>query len=184
MKKHIIKTSVFIACLLVLTVSLSYSFYTYQVTTIGDKDTTNVAMGKIDLDFQTSQYFNNPQMMLIKDEEAELKADHTDFTVGHTEESTMDLFYFVSLTDITISENFKSPDFKWSLMKNGEVAASGNFANIGSETSMLLTEEPILLSLGSTDTLILRVWLSETDQDQSALYNGNFSGKVEVSARV
>lgn len=183
MKSHILKSTIFVFCLLVLTMSLSYSFYTYQVTNVNDIRETQVDTGQIDVDFATTEYINNLNIMLIKDEEAPTKAEHTDFTVSHTSSSNLDFYYFVSLTDLTISENFKSPDFKWSLLRNGSEVANGNFANVGDSPTLLLTENGLLLNVGESDSLVLRVWLSETDVDQSSLYNGSFTAKVQVTTK-
>lgn len=183
MKSHILRSTVLVCSLIMLTLSISYSYYNIGVTKVNDLDETTVYTGSLVIKFETSRYINNTSILPIKDENVATKADHTDFTITHDTGSTLDTYYFVSLVDVTISDNFKaSNDFRWSLLLDGTEVSSGDFTSING-SQLLLTDTPILLEVGDTDSLELRIWIRETEVDQSSLYNGKFAGKVQVTAQ-
>lgn len=177
-----------IAVLFVLTIIVAAlgSTYAYFTATITGNDTASrirTYSGKLALDFQTSQYINNLSGELIQDSQRATQADQSIFSVYHLASSTADASYTLTLSDISISDNLKSADFKWELVKNGTVINSGNFANIGTSTTMTITPANQTLTLGNTDNYVFRLWLSETQADQSSLYDGTFSAKISIDAR-
>ena len=92
--------------------------------------------------------------------------------------------YNLYLTELTISDNFKSKYFKWELLKNGTTLYSGNFTNAITGEDYLLTSSPQTLEVSKTDNYILRIWLENDLQvNQIDLTNGTFSGKVKLIAR-
>ena len=189
LKSHILRSSILVVSLVILTFSLSYAYFSASVTDVNpDRDLSTVTTGNLKIDFQSTQTINNENAMLIKDTDVQSKADHTDFTVSHQKDSNQTGYYFVYLTEVSIDDALKSEDFKWKLVKVGdnseEEIANGNFQNAENGQLMTLTPSAQELPLSETHNLKLYIWLSETDQDQSAFYNKQFSAKVQVVASV
>lgn len=180
--KSTIKIIISLILLILLTFLLGYTFAYFTVRVKGNENptTVNVNSGVLKIDFETSEYINNNVGELIKDEEKEQKADTTNFTISHNIQSKGKARYSLALDDINISDNLKSPDFKWELLKNNEVINSGNFANIGKQTSLTLTNTLQDLDQNQTDSYTFRIWLSETQQDQANLYSGEFNARIAL----
>jgi len=179
------KVSVIVAIITVVIfcVGITYAYFTATVTGNEDAKSTRVTSGKLIIDFETTEYINNLTGELIKDSQKEDLADYSNFTVKHNVESKNKADYTLSLTDIEISDNLKSADFKWELVKNNTVINSGDFSSIGNSTSLNLTLDMQRLEVNQTDNYTFRIWLSETNVDQSNLYNGTFSAKIALVAR-
>ncbi len=172
-----------IIALVAFALGATYAYFTAGVKGNDKASSVNVTTGRLILDFQTSDYISNQKGELLKSSEVSEKADKTVFTVKHAENSTAPATYSLELQDLSISENLQTEDFKWQLSKDdteGSVA-SGNFKNVTNGTMTLLSNQK--LEVGSEDKYTLRVWLEETEEDQSALFSGTFSGKVALSAR-
>lgn len=88
--------------------------------------------------------------------------------------------YSLSLTELTISANLQVSDFKWQLVRDNEVVASGNFAGISSNSMTLINNAQI--SNNETHEYEYRIWLQETEHDQIDLLGGSFSGKITITA--
>lgn len=173
-----------IALVVVCALGVTYAYFTANIKGNDTAKETKVTTGTLDIIFETSQYIKNKNATLIPDSERETKADYTEFTVKHNKSTDVEGIYHVYLTEITISDNFKSPDVKWELVKNGTVLQQGNFADIGNATTIRLTKEnePQTLPYDKEDTLVFRIWLSETDQDQLSLTSGSLKGRIMVEA--
>ncbi len=92
----------------------------------------------------------------------------------------------ISLGNIIISEELKNANFKYELLENNQVIASGDFSNIGNNKKMTL--KPMsTLQLTEYPTTInydLYIWLSENEDNQNNLMNKVFSAKVNVDSAV
>ena len=161
--------------------AVSYAFFNANILGNDKVTTTNVTTGTLTIDFATSAYINNTNLFLISDSDIETKADATKFSISNTNGNVTGK-YTISLTDLTISDNLKSADFKWQLLKNNTALATGNFTNATTGTEYSLTTSNQSISVNQTDSYILRIWLSETQQDQLSLTNGTFSAKVKMTA--
>ncbi len=180
-KKHIITSMLLVISIMILTMGGTYA---YLLLTSNTTPIENVIdAGEIELDFQTSNTINNPRMFLVKPENITQEAEKLNFTIAHGANSTHDFVYRVGLVDIVISDNFKDADFKWELSVDGtSTKFSGNFSTIGTNTTLLLTTNMLLLELSQTHNLTLKLWLEETSENQNHLLDGNFSAKVKVDA--
>jgi len=171
-----------ITVMVVSVVGLTFAFFAPGVTRPNGDKNANVVTGKLNIEFSTSEYISNSKMMLVKDSESASKSEKTVFSVKHATGSNVKAKYDLYISSIAITNNFKSADFKWELIKDNTTIASGNFASIGSATEIKLTSTAVDLNLADTHNYELRMWLSETDVDQSSLYSGSFNGKVKIEA--
>ena len=168
---------------IVVILGVTFAYFTAIVAGNDDASSVNVQTGYLAIDFETSEYIDNFRGELISDDNRATDADFSRFTVRHKSNSTHAATYILSLTDIEISNNLKSADFKWELLKNNETINSGNFYSIGNQTKITITPEAQILDVSDVDSYIFRIWLSETSEDQSSLYSGTFQGKIELEAQ-
>lgn len=185
LKKHLVLYISIVVVLICIVFTASYAYFIANIRNNGKE--TNVVAGAIDLDFTTSNYINLESMNLIEAEDVDSKAPHTDFKVKHKATSNVDLKYQLYLTDVKISDNFKSKYLKWQLLKEGKELYSGDFQNTISDQDMLLTTNPQDLTVSQTngDSYVLRIWLeNDPNVNQIDLTNGELTAKVKVVARI
>ena len=101
------------------------------------------------------------------------------FTVTTTNEET--LYMSINLKDIVIDNELKVSDFKWELYEgtdsNGTSIASGNFNNVGESITLVKNIE---ISASNPKTYTIYVWIQNTEEDQNAMQEKNFTAKIEV----
>lgn len=175
-----------IALILITTAfTASRAFYLAKINVTDTINPSTVTNANLDIEFLTSQYINEPRMMLINDADRQNSTAYTNFTITSKSTSTMTANYTLYLTDFTISTNFISEDFKWELTKKGDsgetTIATGNFSNAVSGKDYTLTTDEITISPSETQQYVFRIWLSYADRDQSNLLEGSFSGKIGLT---
>ena len=183
--KHVILYISITLLLITVTFSASSAYYLARITVTDKINDTSITNANLDIDFLTSQYINEPKLMLINDSDREASAPYTSFAITSKSTSTISADYTLYLTDFTISDNFVSNDFKWELARkndSGETqVATGNFANAVTGEDYTLTTASITIAPQDTHQYIFRIWLSYTDNDQANLLNGSFSGKIALT---
>lgn len=175
-----------IALILITTAfSASRAFYLTRIKVTDTINPSTVNNANLDIEFLTSQYINEPKMMLINDADRQSSAAYTSFAITSKSTSTIKANYTLYLTDFTISTNFISEDFKWELVRkdgsNETTISNGNFSNAVSGNDYTLTTEALTISPSETQQYIFRIWLSYTDKDQASLLEGSFSGKMGLT---
>ncbi len=183
--KHTILYITIALLIVTITFATSRAYYLARVTGTDKINDTTITNANLDIEFLTSQYINEPKMMLIKDSERQVSAPYTSFAITSKSTSTISVDYTLYLTDFTISDNFVSSDFKWELAQkndSGETQiATGNFANAETGKDYTLTTTGITIAPQDTHQYIFRIWLSYTDNDQANLLSGSFGGKMALT---
>lgn len=196
--KMLVWAVILVCLLIVLAISLTYAYFTRNLYRSGGDPETVVETGKLDVDFQTSQYITNTNATLINDEDAYLNADKTIFSVARSEYNTVQyVYYTLQLVDIDISDNLKSPYLKWRLYETADITAetealsNGDFTELsceedadGNETcTMDLYSTKIPLAKEAIDDFTLIIWLSnDEEKNQTELLKGTVSAMVQVTA--
>jgi len=188
--KLLVWAVVLVALLIVLAISLTYAYFSRNVTQIGEDPNTTVTTGKLDVNFVTSKYISNTKAGLIDDEVAYLEADRSLFSVSRSELNTVEkVYYTISLVDIEITDNLKESKYmRWSLYETQDIdsktepLAEGDFTGV-EDNSLSLYDTKIAMPKNITHEFTLLVWLSNDDDvNQTALLNGNLKAKVQVTA--
>ena len=197
-KKNFFKVLVLVVALIILGVSVTYAYFTSLIT--GDAEETSAQAGnlQIETNLETVAEINNTKLRLINSTDIEANAENVSFYVKNTSTSTVNADYFIYLTDITLSKNLYSNYFKWQLLKDDEILASGDFASVDRTDTpqtdeannvtttienIQLNTEAIRLPVNTTQNLSLRMWLENDENvNQINLINGNFSGKLYLEA--
>ncbi len=184
-KRNMVMYISIVAIIISLTFKVSYAFFTANISGNETITQTKAVTGKLDLTFATSAYINNSHLFLIKDNERSTKAETSQFSVNNNNGvGTVDAKYELYLTDLTISNNLKSSDFKYELLINNEVKGSGSFLNATSGTDFKITSSIISIPQGQTDNCVFRIWLSETSADQSSLVGNSKDNRNSFSAKI
>ena len=185
-KTIIIYISVALA-LVIVAFGLTYAYFSANVKNNDQAEETEILSGNLDIEFQTSQWINNTNMMLVNDENKDTEAEKAIFTVKNI--GNVKSNYELYLTDIEISDNFKnSRYFKWELVitdgaTNQNTTYTGNFSGVNNGR-LKLTPSAKTINVGNNiDNCVLKVWLSnDPENNQLDLFNGNFQGRVELVA--
>ncbi len=163
----------------------SYAWYgfnhintAFNVNTSQENPTVNVIFA------QTSQV-NITVGVPISSSDVATKAGKSNFTVyaDPTELSGYSVSLQISLIDIVIDDVLKVSDFKYQLLEDSSVIASGTGATIGSNTEVTL-KSAATISLGTTYSYELRIWLEDSGVSQNTLMGKTFSAEVLVTSGV
>jgi len=182
-KKDIIyKILIAITVIIPLIIAFSYAYFLAKIK--GDTTTisgTVVEEFNFNLVTENDGYINATNIFPITNDQIEEYANLGTFKVV-TGDNKYSVSYNISLTDITISNELKTADFKWSLTctscSDDSKNASGSFANFsGSEKNL---ESDLIIASESYDEYELRLWITSTNSDQSSILNKSFRGKIKV----
>lgn len=173
-----------IAIVLVISL-LGFSYAWYVASNVSTKININTPNSDIiKTDFTVGEYINSTVGVPILDSEAATKADKNTFTIIASDSMTKSANYNVYIDEIVIDEALKNADFKWELFKNGTSVANGSFASIGNNTRINLYTTALTLNATIPDSYELRIWLSETGENQNALMGKTFSGRIKIDVYI
>lgn len=197
-KRNILAASILVLALVIIGISASYAFFVNYVKEVNPENQgVIIRSGDLTLNFATvnDKYINATAAKLINDADVTNASnnDYTSFSVtlpsdAKVAKASYDLF----LTDIKMSNNFKSEYLKWALYSGDAEVAKGDFAGVTlSETadsdgyytaSNITLKNGIEITKGTTGTTAsykLYIWLSnDSTVQQNDLLNGKLSAKV------
>lgn len=200
LKNHLIKIGVLVAAIVLLGVSLTYSYYSANKKGTGNVDETSAGRLDVTSTLTTAPAISNTNLQLIDATNVSSSAEKVEFSVTSANTSTVNGKYFVYLTNLKLSKNLYSKYFKWQLVRktsSGESEiAKGTFASAvrsdevvpGEAAKVLTTAEDITLNStvltiapNSQDNLVFRLWLENDNAiNQVSLTEGQFSGKLKI----
>ena len=195
-KRVILGSLIIVVSIVIIGLSLSYAYYINTIReTNADNQGASLTSGNLSMDFTTSQNINATSASLINDADilSEENNNYTAFSISFAEDNTVsEATYNIYLTDISMTENFKSSYVKWALYRaDNTLVTQGDFSNVtlngtGSGThnasDITLASESIT-SVEGTKSYKLYIWLSNDSQtNQIDLLNGSLSAKVGFRA--
>ena len=188
-KGNYFKFGVFIFLWLLLIGALSYAYFSVLFDNT-DKTTADVVSGLLAVDFETGEYINNTSLWPISDNDVLTDGEKSVFSVKRSSTNTVDnVYYNISLSDIVLTNNYKSEYIKWRLYDTSEPTSStvpisyGTFENIGSSTSLQFNSARISLPNNVTHNYSLYIWISNNEnENQTQLLNGSLEGKITITA--
>lgn len=162
-----------------LSLTASYAWSTYSGgATDWDSLTSEVDLNVI---YAQSKIITTTTSLPIKDEEREKYADSNIFTVSSPKELyDHQIILTLSLTNIQIDEELKSKDFKYELLQDNQIIASGTGLDLTEKTKIL--KDNLEINPTKTYTFALRIWLSETGAKQNDLMNKSFQANIQVDS--
>lgn len=195
-KRVILGSLIIVVSIVIIGLSLSYAYYINTIReTNADNQGASLTSGNLSMDFTTSQNIKATSASLINDADilSEENNNYTAFSISFADDNTVsEATYNIYLTDISMTENFKSSYVKWALYRaNNTLVTQGDFSNVtlngtGSGThnasDITLASESIT-SVEGTKSYKLYIWLSnDPDNNQISLLNGSLSAKVGFRA--
>lgn len=195
-KRVILGSLIIVVSIVIIGLSLSYAYYVNTIReTNADNQGASLTSGNLSMDFTTSQNIKATSASLINDADilSEENNNYTAFSISFADDNTVsEATYNIYLTDISMTENFKSSYVKWALYRaNNTLVTQGDFSNVtlngtGSGThnasDITLASESIT-SVEGTKSYKLYIWLSnDPDNNQISLLNGSLSAKVGFRA--
>lgn len=185
-KKNLIGAFILKISLVIIGISGSYAYFVNTIENVADRDNSvSITSGELKMNFTTSQYINASDGTLINDADllTSSNAKYTSFSVALPNDAKVSrASYNLYLTDITISDSFKSPYVKWALYADGDVKKNeGTFENYTSGNIELLSSQDI--EKNGPINYKLYIWLSNDDTvNQSSLLGGSIQAKVGFKA--
>ena len=200
--KSIAMLGIFVIGIIVIGISISYAFYSINMTGNSDMSQSTAAQ----LDFTTNltsvSEINTTRLQLLdvtNSNFTELVTDKVTFTVTNQNTSNINGKYTLNLKEMSISKNLSSQYFKWAVVVSGTntKTITGNFLDasgiapegttdkteISNLSKVLIDDENALtLEPGQTDTITFYIWLENAAVDQIYLTSGSFSGKLSLDA--
>lgn len=185
-KRILLGSLIIVVSIVIIGISLSYAYYLNEVQEINpDNQGTSITSGELTMNLTSEKYITANGASLINDADVVTKGDYTSFSVTLSSDAdASSASYSLYLTELTISDNFKSEDVKWALYNADGTSelASGDFSGATSGTNLTLKDN-ISISKGTTNSYRLYIWLSnDPDNNQIDLLEGSLSTKVGFRA--
>ena len=161
----------------------SYAWYDYFKAETNIEGSTKEKVPTVI--FSQTEYLFSNDTMPIKDEDRYNYGNKNSFIVTLGKNlSEYQVGIEIILKDIMIANELKTANYKYELLQNGSVVATGNFSNIGSSKEMTLMPMTVLspTSYPQNYNYELYIWLSDDGTNQNNLMNKGFSAKVSVNS--
>ena len=158
-------------------------FYVYfhAVILIKDLKVNGTPANKFEINLVTENngYINASNVSFTKSENIAQESQKSFFKIVSGNNKHY-ITYDLSLSELTISSSLQVENFKWQLVKDNQIINSGNFNGVNFNGINLATD--LIIGVNKTHEYELRIWLQETEYNQSNLKNGIFSGKITLIA--
>ena len=184
-KKLLIVLSIALTITIGIMFGVSYGWYEYSTAQASIKGSTIKEIPTVI--FTSDENIVVSSIMPIYDEDRYNYGEKNVFTVTIGEKlKNYDTGIEISLKDIKISNELKIPEYKYELLQDGIVVASGDFSNIGMATTMNLMPMKLMkpTQYPQTYTYELYIWLSENNTNQNNLMNKLFNAKLNINNAV
>ena len=178
-KKTMLIITLITITMFALSLSASYAWYSYSGgATDFDSITSDVDLNVI---YAQSSIIKSTTSLPIEDSEKEEYADKNIFTVSSPKELyDHQIMLTIALININIDKELQTKNFKYELLENNKVIASGTGADLKENVKIL--KENLEINPLLTYTFALRVWLSESGEVQNELMNKNFQAQIQVDS--
>ena len=132
------------ALALPLIIGASYAIYTLEDNEQKSEEKVNITTSNLDVTFEANEYISNTNGRLIKADEVHERADFSLFTVSNSKDSSNNIKYSISISEIETSYDKKtktyplmSRDFKWRLFEVKDVDYSKTYEFILSDYEII-----------------------------------------------
>lgn len=184
-KKITIVLSITIAIFIGILFGSSYAWYAYNNAESKIGGTTIKEVPTII--FAQTEYLSSRITMPIKDEDRYNYANKNSFTITLGEDlKRYEVALEISLKDINMSNELKNKNYKYELLQDGMLVASGDFSAIDNSTTLKIMPMTKIVNdlFPRTYAYELYIWLSDDGTNQNYLMNKNFSAKINVNSAI
>ena len=178
-RKYLLIATILIIITFGLILGASYAWYTVSGGSTDFKSVTTEA--DLNIIYAQDKIVKTTTGIPINDSLKEKLADANVFTVSSPEElKDYNIIITIYLINIKIDKELQSKSFKYELLQDNQVIASGTGLDLTEKAKTL--KDNIEIDPTKTYTYTLRVWLSETGESQNDLMNKNFQGQIQVDS--
>ena len=175
-KKQIIVIVSLLVAVLIIGVTIAY-FMSRQT---GAEQT--ITSGNLSITYTNENAFNLTDLIPLTEEEVKDKASKIEFTI--TNNGNLKAYVEIGMTDITIPEEFKNQDFMYAIYdENNNMITRGDFSGIGSNTDITMYRN-LEFNEGDSKNYTAYIWINETPEDQTAMMNKTFKGKMQITGYI
>lgn len=181
----IILLSVTVSIMFGVLLGISYGWYAYANAESNISAATLKEVPTIV--FAQTEYITSTQNMPIYDEDRYRYANKNSFTVTLGENiKEYETGIEITLENINIEEELKIENYKYELLQNKKIISSGDFSDIGENTTIRLLPMTVMSPTSYPYTYVYEfyVWLSEDKTNQNNLMNKKFGAKINVTSAV
>ena len=109
-KRILLGSLIIVVSIVIIGISLSYAYFLNEVQEINpDNQGTNITSGELTMNLTSEKYITANGASLINDADIVTKGDYTSFSVTlPSDADASSASYSLYLTELTISDNFKS----------------------------------------------------------------------------
>ena len=174
MNKSIKYLIISILVLLIVTISVSYSYFTPNI--INNTKSTSIGTGNLELSID-DESINAVEISPIYDQDYELFAIHKNFSIVSNSSLNTCVNLYINVSEI--SDELKNEYFKYKLIY-GEEVIDGNFKNANSNEKMSILNN-IFLESNEEKSFDLYIWVSyQDDVDQLNMLNGKIKSNIYI----
>lgn len=136
------------------------------------------------ISFEETDIISLDNAVPINDSISDLGASFNNFNIN-LGKMNINTSLSIKIIDIAIANELKISNFKYQLLKDSVVMATGDFSSIGSDVEKIIYTQNILSGTeNTTNSWTLKIWLSDDENNQNNLMNKSFSGKIQASIYV
>lgn len=184
-RKLLIYLSITLVLVIMISFGITYGWYAYENAETSVSGSTIKEIPTII--FSETEYISAKISMPIIDNDRYSYANSNSFSITLNDNlKDYEVGYEISLTGIIIDDVLKNKNYKYELLQDGNIIASGDFSNIGDATSMILMPMTVMypVSYPTTYNYRLYIWLSDDGSNQNNLMNKNFRSKINITSAV
>ena len=175
-KKQIIVIVSLLVAVLIIGVTIAY-FMSRQT---GEEQT--ITSGNLSITYTNENAFNLTGLIPLAEEEVLDKASKIEFTI--TNNGNLKAYVEIGMTDITIPNEFKNQDFMYAIYdEDNNMITRGDFSGIGSNTDITMYRN-LEFNEGDSKNYTAYIWINETPEDQTAMMNKTFKGKMQITGYI
>ena len=190
-EKKNIKNKILLAIAIIIPVIIgfSYAYFLARVVVTNNQPTnisgTAITSFYFDIVTENGGYIDASNIIPIEEEDIDEYANVGTFKAVSGANS-YSISYTISLTDISIPSELITEDFKWELTctscSNTNNDANGTFENYTSGDFTLKTG--LIIAPNTEHVYTLKLWIQESDEDQSQIINKTFRAKVKLDGEL
>lgn len=180
-KKIMLILTITVSILIISLMGVSYAWYSLSNSSTSFNTTTGGQ--DISIVYAQSEYVNMTTGVPISESDVPTKAGISRFTV--TPENNLNgysVFMSIELSQISIAQELKTSDFKIQLLENGSSIFNCTGTDINGNS--LVMKQLSNITVGTTYTYELRIWINDTGVSQNELMGKSFSGKIKISSSI
>ena len=182
-KKLMLVLFITLAVLIGILFGISYGWYAYA--NAKSEVSGSTIKSKPSIIFAQTEHIFYGKTVPILDEDRYTYGNKSSFTVTLNEElKDYQTGIKIELKDLKMSEELKTPNYKYELLQDGVAVSNGDFSTIGSSSTLELMPMTILTPTNypKTYTYELLLWLSDDGSNQNNLMNKGISARINVTS--